>query len=308
MHDIVITEFMHKQAVAALSRDFSVHYDPTLGLDPDGLARMIRRVRGLIVRERTAVDVPLIADALELRVVGQIGTPADNIDRLACEGRGVEIIRAPETVSDSIGEYVIAVALLLMRGAFLSTNAVIAGQWPRGHLVGREIGGRRLGLIGLDLGARAVATRGRALGMEVFGWDPFVKDNHAVWRDVGRVEFDVLLAQADVISVHLPLRRETAGLFGSGTLMRMKQGAVLIAVGGSGIVDEAALANLLATGRLRGAALDGFETEPLTGEAGKVFARVPNLILTPRVADLTVESHLRSSQAVAAKVAEALRR
>ncbi|MBB5752400.1 NAD(P)-dependent oxidoreductase [Prosthecomicrobium pneumaticum] len=308
MPEIVITEFMHKQAVAALSREFEVHYDPTLGLDPEGLRRIIRKVRGLIVRERTDVDIPLIADALALRVVGQIGTPADNVDRLACEGRGIEVIRAPETVADSVAEYVLAAALLLMRGAFLSTTAVIAGQWPRGHLVGREIAGKRLGLLGLDLGARAAALRARALGLTVAGWDPFLKETSPVWRDLARSEFDALIAGSDVLSVHLPAHAKTHGLLGPAALMRMKAGSVLIAVGGAGVVDEAALANMLSTGRLRGAAIDGFETEPLTGEAGKVFARVPNLILSPRVADLTVESHLRSSQAIADKMAAALRR
>lgn len=302
MVDIVISEFMHKNAVADLSRDFEVHYEPTLGMDPSGLAKIIRQARALVIRDRTVVDIPLIAKANALRVIGQVGAVSDNIDLLSCEARGVSIVRAPDMMANAIGEYVIASAMMLMRGAFFSTRDVMAGKWPRGHLVGREIGGRTLGFVGLDFGARAAATRARALGMRVIGWDPFLKPAHPAWNDVERMEFDPLLAEADIVSVHLPTRPEFAGLLGTAALARLKSGAVLISVAGGGIVDEAAVANMLAIGRLRGAAFDGFETEPLTFEAGSIFAAVPNLILTPRIADLTLESHLRSSAAIVAKV------
>ena len=297
---------MHKQAVAELARDFDVHYEPTLGMDPTGLGRLIRDATGLIVRDRTEIGIPLIAEAIQLRVVAQIGTPAANIDMLGCEARGITVIRAPDSVADAIGEYVVGAALMLMRGAFTATRDVAAGAWPRGHLVGREIGGRTLGLVGLDFGARAAALRASALGMHVIGWDPLLKPEHPVWNDIERAEFDDLITTADIVSVHLPARPELKGRVGAAALNRMKAGSVLIAVGGGGIVDEATVANLLSVGRLRGAALDSFEIEPLTREAGIVFASVPNLILTPRIADLTLESHWRSSQSVVEKVRSAL--
>jgi (S)-sulfolactate dehydrogenase len=300
--DIVISEFMHRNAVADLSRDFDVLYEPTLGMDPPALTKVMRQARALLIRDRTVVDIPLIARATDLRVIGQIGAISDNIDMLSCEARGVSIVRAPDMMADAIGEYVIASAMMLMRGAFFSARDVMAGKWPRGHLVGREIGGRTLGLVGLDFGARAAATRARALGMRVVGWDPYLKPTHPVWNDIGRTEFEPLLAEADIVSVHLPARPEFIGKLGTTALSRLKSGAVLISVGGGGIVDEAAVANMLAINRLRGAAFDGFETEPLTFEAGSIFAAVPNLLLTPRIADLTLESHLRSSAAIVAKV------
>ncbi|WP_018181430.1 NAD(P)-dependent oxidoreductase [Kaistia granuli] len=302
MVDIVISEFMHRNAVADLSRDFDVLYEPTLGMDPPALTKVMRQARALLIRDRTVVDIPLIARATDLRVVGQIGAVSDNIDMLSCEARGVSIVRAPDMMADAIGEYVIASAMMLMRGAFFSARDVMAGKWPRGHLVGREIGGRTLGLVGLDFGARAAATRARALGMRVVGWDPYLKPTHPVWNDIERMEFEPLLAEADIVSVHLPARPEFIGKLGTTALSRLKSGAVLISVGGGGIVDEAAVANMLAINRLRGAAFDGFETEPLTFEAGSIFAAVPNLLLTPRIADLTLESHLRSSAAIVAKV------
>ncbi|WEK50495.1 MAG: NAD(P)-dependent oxidoreductase [Candidatus Kaistia colombiensis] len=306
MVDIVISEFMHKNAVADLSRDFEVHYEPTLGSDLPGLSRAVRHARALIIRDRTVVDIPLIAKALRLRVIGQIGAVSDNIDMLSCEARGVAIVRAPDMIADAIGEYVVASAMTLMRGTFFATRDVMQGKWPRGHLVGREINGRTLGLIGLDFGARAAALRAQALGMRVIGWDPLLKPTHPVWNDVEPVEFDALLTESDVVSVHLPARPEFVGRLGTAALARLKPAAVLISVGGGGVVDEAAVANMLAIGRLRGAAFDGFETEPLTSEAGSIFAAVPNLILTPRIADLTLESHLRSSAAIVAKVRGAL--
>ena len=300
--EIVISEFMHKNAVADLSRDFEVLYEPTLGMDPLGLAKVIRQARALLIRDKTVVDIPLIARANALRVVGQIGALAENIDMRSCEARGVSVVRAPDQMADAIGEYVIAAAMMLTRGAFFAARDVMAGKWPRGHLLGREIGGRTLGLVGLDFGARAAATRARALGMRVIGWDPLMKPSHPAWNEIEPAEFEPLLAEADVVSVHLPARPEFTGKLGTAALVRLKPTAVLLSLGGGGVVDEAAVANMLAIGRLRGAAFDGFETEPLTSEAGSIFAAVPNLILTPRIADLTVESHLRSSAAIVAKV------
>lgn len=306
MVDIVISEFIHKNAVADLSRDFEVHYEPTLGSDLPGLSRLVRQARALIIRDRTVVDIPLIAKALHLRVIGQVGAVSDNIDMLSCEARGVAIVRAPDMIADAIGEYVIASAMMLMRGTFFATRDVMQGKWPRGHLVGREINGRTLGLVGLDFGARAAALRARALGMRVISWDPFLKPTHPVWNEVEPVDFEDLVGDSDVVSVHLPARPEFIGRIGTAALARMKPGAVVISVGGGGVVDEAAVANMLAIGRLRGAAFDGFEVEPLNSEAGSIFAAVPNLILTPRIADLTLESHLRSSAAIVAKVRGAL--
>lgn len=305
--DIVITEFMHKQAVADLSRDFDVHYEPTLGMDPVGLRQFLRHAVGLIIRDRTIVDIPLIAQAYQLKVVGQLGLPSDNIDMQSCEAHGIAIVRAPDALAETIGEYVIAAALTLTRGVFHASKDVISGKWPRGLLVGREIGGRTLGLVGLDFGARSAGAKARALGMRTIGWDPLLKPNHAAWSGIERIEFDELFAQADVVSVHLPPRPELRGRVGVAALNRMKNGAVLISVGAAGIVDEAAVANLLAVGKLRGAALDSFENEPLSSESGAVFLGAPNLILTPHVADLTIESHLRSSEAIVDKVRSALR-
>jgi len=300
--DIVITEFMHKQSVADLSRDFDVHYEPTLGMDPVGLRKFLRRAIAIIIRDRTVIDIPLIAQAYQLRVIGQLGVPSDNIDMPSCEAHGIAIVRAPDAMADAVGEYVIAAAMILMRGVFYSSRDVATGQWPRGLLVGREIGGRTLGLVGLDFGARAAALRARALGMEVVGWDPLLKENHPAWAEVERLGFEDLMARADIVSVHLPPRAELRGRLDAAALNRMKTGSVLISVGASGVVDEAAVANMLSIGKLRGAALDGFESEPLSPEACMVFAGVPNLILTPRVADLTLESHLRSSESIVGKV------
>jgi (S)-sulfolactate dehydrogenase len=303
--EIVISEFMHKSAVADLARDFAVLYEPTLGMDPPGLANVIRQARALLIRDRTLVDTRLIAQAGALRVVGQIGAHADNIDTRGCEVFGISVVRAPDEMADAIGEYVIAAAMTLTRGAFFATRAMMAGNWPREHLLGREVGGRTLALAGVDAGARSVAARAGALGMRVIGFDPRLPPNHPAWKTIAPVTFETLLAEADVLSVHLPPSPNFKGKLGTAALARLKPTAVLVVVSG-GVVDEAAVANMLSVARLRGAAFDSFEIEPLTSEAGSVFAAVPNLILTPRIADLTVDSHLRSSKAIVAKVRGAL--
>jgi (S)-sulfolactate dehydrogenase len=156
--------------------------------------------------------------------------------------------------------------------------------------------------VGFGAIARDTATRGRALGMEVAAFDPFVPEDDPVWRTVGRLDLGALLATADVVSLHVPLTEGTRHLIGAARIGAMKPGAILVNAARGGVVDEAAVAAALRAGHLGGAALDVFETEPLTAEAAAIFAGVPNLILTPHIAGVTVESNTRVSDLIADRV------
>jgi len=205
----------------------------------------------------------------------------------------------------SVAEYVVTAALMLRRGAFRATDEVLAGGWPRTRLMGAEAAGATLGLIGFGAIARAVATRARALGMEVIAHDPFLDADDPAWTEALRAPgTDTLLERADVISLHVPLTEDTRGLIGTGALARMRAGAILINTARGGIVDEAALAAALREGRLGGAALDVFADEPLA--AGNPLAGAPNLIATPHIAGVTRESNIRISRMTAEAVDRAL--
>lgn len=310
MHRIVISENMDAPAVATLAREFDVDYRPALVDDPESLSKALEVAAAWIVRNRTQVRGESLAGALQLRVVGRLGVGLDNIDLEACAARGIEVIPASGANAESVAEYVIAMAMLLLRGAaYRSTAAVAAGRWPRQMLSqGREVSGKTMGLVGFGSIGRVTAVKAVAMGMRVVAFDPVFPADSPSWKGdrVVPVSLDELLERADVVSLHVPLVEATRGLFGEERIARMKPGAILVNSARGGIVDEAALARALREGRIAGAALDVFEQEPLA--AASVLADAPNLILTPHVAGVTQESNERVSGLVAGRVAAYLLR
>ena len=303
MSKVVIAEFMDEDAIRASLGDFEVVYDPKLVDDASALAAAVRDADGLIVRNRTQVRGALLDDASNLKVVGRLGVGLDNIDVDACARRGITVYPASGANDVAVAEYVIGTAMLLLRGAYGATQRVAAGTWPRNALMGREMAGKRLGLIGLGAIARETAQRAVAFGMEVSAYDPMLGPDHPAWRPayglIASETLDTLVASSDVISLHVPLTPATCGMIGPEVVARMKPGAILINAARGGIVDVAAVAEALKAGRLGGAALDVFDAEPLDAAAGRIFLDVPNLVLTPHIAGVTVESNIRVSRVTA---------
>ncbi|HEV7259045.1 MAG TPA: hydroxyacid dehydrogenase [Bosea sp. (in: a-proteobacteria)] len=305
MTDIVITEFMDDAAVAALSARYKVHHDPELFGKPEELAKLVADIPALIVRNQTQVRGDVLAAAKKLKVVGRLGVGLDNIDMDVCSERGIKVFPATGANSLSVVEYVIGSAMMLLRGAYFANAAMVAGEFPKTKLIGREIAGKRLGLVGFGAIARDAAAHGRLLGMTTVAYDPYVPADDKAWAATERLDLDAVLSTSDVISIHLPLTPETKGLIGKDAFARMKPDAILINAARGGIMDEAALVAALKGGTLGGAAVDVFAEEPLR-VAGKLFADVPNLILTPHIAGNTVESNGRVSGLVAERVMAAL--
>ena len=307
MTRILITEFMDEPAVDALRISFDVAYDPALVDNSVALHAALADADALIVRNRTQVRGALLAAGTKLRVVGRLGVGLDNIDVDACARRGIEVIPATGANALAVAEYVIGTAMLLLRGAYHSTHGVGAGKWPRGSLSnGREMAGKTLGLIGFGGIGRLTASLARALAMRVVGCDAMLSPGDPVWSTSGVTVLSLndVLAQSDVISLHVPLTAETQNLIDANRLSIMKPDAILINTARGGVVDEAALAAALRSGKLGGAALDVFTTEPLPG--GSPLAEAPNLILTPHIAGVTRESNERVSSMIADRVAHAL--
>ena len=297
-HAILVTEFMDEAAVDRLRAHAPTLYDPAFADDQAALPGMMAGVRALVVRNRTRVTAALLDAAPDLECVGRLGVGLDNIDVGACETRGVDVYPATGANNLSVAEYVITAALVLLRRAWFANAAMLAGEWPRTQCAGGELSGRTLGLVGYGAIARDTADRARALGMAVVAHDPFVERADGVEM----LPLDVLLARADVVSLHVPLTDGTRRLIDAEALAAMRPGAILVNAARGGVVDEAAVAEALRAGRLGGAALDVFETEPLTEEAARVFAGAPNLVLTPHVAGVTEESNARVSALIADRV------
>lgn len=306
MSDIVISEFMDQAAIDTVLRGRDVLYDPKLVDDKDRLYAALTDCRALVVRNRTQVRAPLLNAAPRLKVVGRLGVGLDNIDVEACAARKITVRPASGANDLSVAEYVITAALLLRRRAWYATSRLAAGEWPRMELIGGELSGARLGLIGFGAIARLTAIKAAALGMTVAAFDPFLPHDHAAWVDVTRESFEEILSTCDVVSLHTPLTAQTRRMLDADALRRMRSGAILINAARGGIVDEAALAAALSSGKLGGAALDVFETEPMSPAAAAVFKGIPNLILTPHIAGVTEESNVRVSEVTARAVMAAL--
>jgi (S)-sulfolactate dehydrogenase len=304
MSEIVITEFMDEAAVERLP---NAHYDPALVDNPEEMSAKLGAAKALIVRNRTQVTAELLASAPSLQCVGRLGVGLDNIDLDACAARGVTVYPATGANDLSVAEYVITTAMVLLRGAYLGTSSVVAGDWPRQAMVGREFSGKVMGLIGFGSIARQVALRAKLLGMDVLATDPYVMADDPAWQLARNVSRDAVLENSDVISLHVPLTDSTKNLIDGATLSRCRKDAVLINAARGGVVDEDALAASLKAGELGGAALDVFEAEPLSAASGEKFHGIGNLILTPHIAGVTKESNVRVSDLIASKILEHLK-
>jgi (S)-sulfolactate dehydrogenase len=300
---IVISEFMERSAVDQLAANHETLYDPELVDQREMLKRRVVDADALIVRNRTQVNAELLAAAMRLKVVGRLGVGLDNIDVASCEARGITVIPATGANALAVAEYVIGTAMLLLRGAYGSTDDVAAGKWPRAALSnGRELGGKTLGIVGFGGIGRLTARLGQAVGMRAIGFDALLPSSDRAWADenVEPRTLDALLAQADVLTLHVPLVAATRNLLDAACIGAMKRDAILINTARGGVVDEAAVAEALRAGRLGGAALDVFDKEPLP--AGSPLAGCPNLLLTPHIAGLTAESNERVSAMIAERV------
>ena len=300
---VVIAEFMDPAGRQRLASMAEVRYLPQLGEDRGGLLDAVAGAQAIVVRNRCQVDAALLAAAgPDLRVVGRLGVGLDNIDLAACRSAGVRVVFARGANSAAVCEFVFAGLLHLLRRLGQADAAVRGGTWPREAYAGEELGGRTLGILGLGEVGRRLVAPAVAFGMSVLGYDPLLPLDAPALRDLPltRASLDRTLEKSDVLTLHLPLTPETAGMIGDGALRRMRPGAILVHTARGGIVDETALAEALTSGRLRGAILDVRVEEP--PRQPDPLAALPGVLLTPHVAGLTAEAQVRVGQVVAEDV------
>ena len=258
----------------------------------------------LIVRSGTRVDAEALARADGLKVVGRAGVGLDNIDVEAATERGVLVMNTPGANATATAEHTWALLLALCRQVPAADASVRRGEWERKRFVGFQLAGKTLGVIGLGRVGRLVAARGRGFGMQAIGCDPYLAADAATEINVELADLERVLAEADVLTLHVPLTDETRGLIGADALERMKPGALLVNAARGGLVDEGAVADALADGRLAGAAFDVYADEP---PAGSPLLAAPNVVLTPHLAASTSEAQRDVSVQIAEQVVAALR-
>ena len=264
---------------------------------PDELRADLATATALLVRSETKVTAALLDQAPQLLIVGRAGVGVDNIDVAAATARGVYVVNAPTGNVHAAAEHAIALALALLRNIVPADTSVRRGEWTRSALLGHELRGKTLGLIGIGRVGSLVARRAAAFEMRILAHDPFATEGLARALGAELVDLDRLLGEADVVSLHAPLTDKTRGLIGAAALAMMKPTAILVNCARGEIVDQDALADALVRGAISGAALDVFPEEPLP--AGARIRTAPRTILTPHIAGSTVEAQ----QHVAADVA-----
>ena len=304
MPEIVISEFMDMEAINYLKKDFDVLYDPNLVDDNKLLIRNIKGAKALIVRNRTQVFGELLNSASMLSCIGRLGVGLDNIDLVECEKRDIKVFPAIGANNRSVAEYVITSAMILLRKAYFSKSEMINGLWPRLECSGREINDKVLGLIGFGQIARETAKLAIDLGLKVIAYDPFLQFESNVWVNVEKLDLDLVLKRSDIVSLHIPLNEQTKHLISGTRLKLMQSSGILINAARGGVVDENALVEALLKGELAGAAIDVFESEPLSDTNASKFKNIDNLLITPHIAGLTSESNTRVSFLTAQTVAE----
>ena len=308
MSSIFISEFISAPALALLRNHHQVTYEPESYQQRATLIASLQHIESLIVRNLTQVNAELLAAAPNLKVVGRLGVGLENIDLPACAGRNIKVIPATGANAESVAEYVLGTAIALSRGFLPATQQTLAGTWPRPCFSAcYELAGKTLGIVGFGSIGRVVFQKANAFGLQCVAYDPLLTGDAVEIgpNQIPLLTLDALLTRSDVVSLHLPFLPATKNLFSHLTLDQMKQGSFLINTARGGIVDEAALAERLRTGRIGGAALDVFESEPAKNLSH--FSGVENLILSPHIAGVTVESNERVSLLIATEVDHFLR-
>jgi len=300
---VVVSEPIAEAGIDALSEVADVV--SAVGAGRGELKTLLSNADALVVRSATQVDEDLIADAPKLKVVGRAGVGVDNIDLDAATRAGILVVNAPLANIVSAAEHAMALLLAQARNVAAADATLRGGTWDRKAYVGVELHGKTLGVLGLGKIGTLVSQRASSFGMRIVAFDPYVTAQRA--RQLG-VELvtnpDELYALADFITVHLPKTKETEGLLGRDAFTKMRDGVRIVNASRGGIVDESALAEAIASGKVGGAALDVFASEPLVDSP--LFA-LPRVVLTPHLGASTAEAQVRAGTDVAEAVAAALR-
>ncbi len=278
--------------------------DVRTGLSKDELAAIIGDYDALAVRSETKVTADIIARANKLKIIGRAGVGVDNIDVEAATNRGILVVNSPEGNTLAAAELTVAMLLALARNIAPADQSLRGGKWDRKKYMGSEVYGKTLGVVGLGKIGREVVSRMQAFGMSVLGYDPYLKPEQAEALGIKLVDLDTLYRESDYISVHTPKTKETTGMINAEKLALMKPTVRLINCARGGIIDEAALADAAKSGRIAGAAVDVFTTEP--APADNPLLGVPNILTTPHLGASTEEAQVNVALDIAEQIVEVL--
>jgi D-3-phosphoglycerate dehydrogenase len=300
---VLVKEKIGDSGVALLRE----HFDVDVGADwsEEELAERIGAYHGILIRSATKMTAELIARGGELRVIGRAGVGVDNVDVEAATKRGIIVANAPQSNVVTAAEHTMAMLLALARNIPQAHMSLTSGKWERSKFSGVELYEKTLGILGFGRIGQLVAHRAKGFGMRVLAFDPFVSAER--YRELGvekAATSDDLYAQADFITVHLPKTPDTEGWLNAEAFAKMRDGVRILNVARGGLIDDAALKDALDSGKVGGAALDVFPSEPMTDYP--LFEGYPNVVVTPHLGASTAEATDRAGYQSAEQVVAAL--
>ena len=260
---VLVSDKLGEAGLAILRGATGISVDYRPGLKEQELADAIGAYDALVIRSGSKVTAAVIARAENLRIIGRAGIGVDNVDVPAASRRGIVVMNTPTGNVVTTAEHALSLLLALARKIPQATASMKGGKWEKTKFEGREVSGKTLGVLGVGNIGRIVVDRAVGLKMKVIASDPVLTTEKAAQLGIELVGLDELFRRADFVTVHVPLTPETKNLIGAAAFEKMKPGALLVNAARGGIVDEAALAEAIRSGKVAGAALDVFETEPL---------------------------------------------
>jgi len=280
-----------------------VTYEPEI--TPEQIAEKIGTFEVVVVRSRTKMTRELVEKADKCKIIARVGVGLDNIDQEAAKEKNIKVINAVEGAITAVAELVIGLMLSMAREIPRADREIRNGNWIKKELMGTELKGKYLGIVGLGNIGKRLGRLARALNMNIIGYDVTEIDNEFS-KEVGlmKADLDTLLSSADYVSFHVPLLDSTRHMINAEKLKMMKNTARIINTARGGVIDEEALYNSLKDGSLAGAALDVFEVEPATGNK---LITLPNFIATPHMGAQTKEAQLLAANIIAEKIIQVLR-
>ncbi|GAA6617815.1 phosphoglycerate dehydrogenase [Scytonema sp. NUACC26] len=299
MSKVLVSDPIDQVGVDILSQVATV--DVKTGLKPEELIEIIGEYDALMIRSGTRVTQEIIEAGTQLKIIGRAGVGVDNVDVPAATRKGIVVVNSPEGNTIAAAEHALAMMLSLSRHIPDANASVKHGEWDRKTFVGAEVYKKTLGIVGLGKIGSHVAAVAKAMGMKLLAYDPFISAERAEQIGCQLVELDLLLQQADYITLHIPKTPETTHLINTERLSKMKPSARIINCARGGIIDEEALAAAIKEGKISGAALDVFEKEPLGESSLKALGK--EIVLTPHLGASTTEAQVN----VAIDVAEQIR-
>ena len=301
---VLICDSINQTGIDILKKaGMQVDYKPNILTDE--LLSIVKDYQVILVRSRTKITREIIQAASNAKIIARAGVGLDNIEVTAAEEKGIRVVNAPEAAINAVSELTVGNMISLARSIPLADSEMKRGKWIKKNLMGTELSGKYLGIVGVGNIGRNVGRIAKALRMNIIGYDPYPIDRDYI-KEVGLIVTDLntLIQSADFITCHVPLLEETKHLFNAELISNMKSTAYIINASRGGVIDETALYNALCNGSIAGAALDVFETEP---PINNLLIELPNVICTPHIGAQTKEAQELTSIVIAEKIIQIIR-